>query len=668
MKEDYRDFVKFIKTLKIKNPRIKIIKLISLFTAATLLIRITYIHHVHSYDYMQFIQKQENKTIIKKSQTRGSIYDRFGLELASNTPVTSVIYRFDEKTHTDMQLYKTAFTLAEMLDVDIKKLGNHDFKAVYQNINPGIDWSDITNRDLKTLTHLDKKAQAIYKKMSEARYGGENTIKFDASDIEIAKVTEYGAILPGVEVVTQSKRKYPEDLGYFDIVGRVSEGGSDLPIDDLNIFITNGYSINDQIGRTSIESLYEDLLRGHKSISQINTDGFIKDIDPGFKGANLTITMDTEFSDNIDMILEKRMADAKKNRSGARYMREAYVVVTDPFTGEVLSLNGKILNEDGIFVDHTLGTMINSFTVGSVVKGATLMTGYSHGVTNYGDTVYDRPMIFSDGSEKASWKQLGMVNDIQAIRSSSNVYFMHQAITMGGANFVARAPIHLEYDPIDDYRRMFNEFGLGVHTGIDLPGETRGMRNMDRSLGKLLDFVIGQSDTYTTLQLAQYVSTIANGGNRFALQLVKEASIKIDDDLILLHSVEPQVLNQIDLPEEAFERVREGFRQVCQDPQGTGTGFFANSKHSPAGKTGTAEEFVRDAEGELIYTQDGNLISTHHMTFVGYAPHSNPEIAIAIIFPQAELPQENNPIALEVANDIFDEYFRLQKERINVDF
>jgi len=663
MKEKLITLRQQLKLIKIKNIRIKFIKLIHLSIIVALIIRIFLIHHVYSAEYVAYMNKEDDILLVKKAQTRGSIYDRNGRALVINVPVLSVVYRYDGKRTAD-QMYDTAFILAEMIEVNTSKLGVSDRKDMYQKLNPDVERVDITEVDLESLTDLELSAQIIFNKMSEAYYGGENTVKFEANEAEVAQVIENIDKLGGIDVVSQAKREYPDDLGQLDIVGRVSKGDADFPADDFNKYIDAGYSVNDRIGLSSIERQYEDLLRGYKSVHEVSPTGEATELHGGVQGVDLMLTIDTELTNRIDDILERRMRNAKKNRAGAKYLQEGYVVIVNPNTGEILSLNGKVLNEDGKFIDHSLGTMYNSYTMGSVVKGATLLTGYEQGVTDFGDVVHDSPMIFFDGTEKASWAPLGPVNDIQAIQLSSNVYFMKQAIKMGGGYYIPESDVSVDLDTIYTYRDSFAQYGLGVTTGIDLPGEQVGMRNQDKSIAKLLDFVIGQSDTYTTLQLAGYVATIANGGNRFALQLLKEASISVsDDEKLLIYNFEPDILNQIDLPKEAFDRVQEGFRQVLQTYGGTGYPIFKGSKHSPAGKTGTAEEFARDEEGKIMFGWANQLIEVNHVTFVGYAPHKNPEIALAVVFPQAELAEEKNPLALEVANEVINEYFKLQRER-----
>ena len=603
------------------------------------------------------MHKEAEKSLVKKAQTRGAIYDRNGVKLVTNTPVFSVVYRYDARKSSE-QMYKTAEILATILDVRIDKLSTSNLKTIYQRQNPKLDWADIQEAQIAQLSVNDKRAFVLFNKMTEAYYGGENTLKFAITDQEVARVVEHIDQLDGVEVVTQSQREYPKDAGYHDIVGRVSKGDANFPAEDFSRYMAAGYSVNDQVGLSSIERQYEDYLRGSKVLQEISHTGETTEIFSGISGSDLTLTIDTKFSDSVDLIVERHMKKARSNRPAARYLNEAYVVVVDPNNGEVLSLNGKIIDDDGKFIDNPLGTMHNSFTMGSVVKGATLLAGYHHGVTRYGDTIIDEPMIFADKSEKASWSKLGRVNDITALKSSSNVYFMQQAIRMGGDHYFPRKNLRLNPDTVNIYRDFFSTMGLGTQTGIDLPSEQTGLKNPDQSVAKLLDFVIGQSDTYTTLQLAGYVATIANGGNRYALQLLKEAAVTIDtDEKILLYSAEPNLLNRVDLPAEALNRVQEGFRQVLQTHGGTGYSHFRNSRYAPAGKTGTAEEFARDGNGHFIYTANGNLIGVNHMTFVGFAPFDNPEIALAVVFPQAELPSGKNPIALEVAKDVIDAYF-----------
>src|SRR5690606_28126632 len=111
--------------------------------------------------------------------------------------------------------------------------------------------------------------------------------------------------------------------------------------------------------------------------------------------------------------------------------------------------------------------------------------------------------------------------------------------------------------------------------------------------GLLLDYAIGQYDTVTPLQLAQYVSTIANGGYRMKPQIVKEIREPQADAALgpIIEEIKPQILNRIDMKDEWIKRVQQGFYQVFHGSQGTASYYFSNESYNAAGKTGTAETF-----------------------------------------------------------------------------
>ena len=140
-------------------------------------------------------------------------------------------------------------------------------------------------------------------------------------------------------------------------------------------------------------------------------------------------------------------------------------------------------------------------------------------------------------------------------------------------------------------RYYFGQFGLGVKQVLIYQMNLRA-KQVEEISRFLLDLSIGQYDTYTPLQLAQYVSTIANGGYRMQPQVVKEIrqpSAKQDEVGKVVHSMEPKVLNRIDMPESQIKRVQEGFRQVFNDSGGTAAKYFAGAPYKAAGKTGTAQ-------------------------------------------------------------------------------
>ena len=163
-----------------------------------------------------------------------------------------------------------------------------------------------------------------------------------------------------------------------------------------------------------------------------------------------------------------------------------------------------------------------------------------------------------------------------------------------------------------------------------MPNESLGYKGKNRLSGLLLDFSIGQYDTYTPIQIAQYMSTIANDGNRMKPYLLKAVFDSSEGEFSkFIYEAEPKVLNKVSTDPKYINRVKEGFRQVL-NYGGTGSGYIDFS-HNPAGKTGTAQSFL-DTNGDGVIDT-----ATTTATFSGYAPYDNPEIVFTVISPDVAL-------------------------------
>ena len=229
---------------------------------------------------------------------------------------------------------------------------------------------------------------------------------------------------------------------------------------------------------------------------------------------------------------------------------------------------------------------------------------------------------------------------------------------VSGFDYVYNGGFSLINDPFKIYRNMFNSYGLGVKTGIDLPNESTGLKGMNDTPGLILDFSIGQYDTYTPLQLTQYINTIANNGVRNKLSLLKEvhkSSINdISNNIIYKNDVEK--LGSVDLDIKYIKRIQEGFKAVM-GYNGLGFGYI-NLKYEPAGKTGTSQSFYdSDSDGVI----DKQTIST---TFAGFAPFSNPEISIVIVSPDISHiygSEYISSINMRISSQITEKYFENYK-------
>ena len=206
---------------------------------------------------------------------------------------------------------------------------------------------------------------------------------------------------------------------------------------------------------------------------------------------------------------------------------------------------------------------------------------------------------------------------------------------------------------------MYASFGLGVKTEIDLPREGHGYSGNSKLPGHLLDFSIGQYDTYTPIEISQYINTLANGGIRYKPYLVKEVyeSNKNHPQEFnkQLYKAEPTKLNTVDVEKKYIDRVKEGFRAVVS--YGLGTSYMGNYQSIGAGKTGTSQSFIdTNGDGKV----DNESIST---SFIGYAPYDNPQMSVVVISPDVATAnaKTTSSINIRLSSQIVNKYFEIYK-------
>ena len=688
------DVDKLFKLIKSLVFRIQVLKVVCLLMFIVIAFRLYAIQVKYSDDYQAYVNKTST-VALQRNVPRGVIYDRNMSVLVDNEAVSTITYqRYADVSEKEM--HQIADKLADLIEVDFSKLTSRDLKDLYLEKFEDeakelytkeelkkygdkklyqLQLSRITDDMLSKLTVQDKEAHAKYINMKKGTNQTSNIIKKGATEEEVAIVSEHLESMPGVNTEVDWDRTYPSVAQWHPIYGRVSSYEQGLPAVLVDYYKAHDYQSNDRVGLSQLELYYEALLGGHKSQYLLTNDDDTSTYDEiyeGQRGYELVLTIDAELQAAVNDIVRDELLNAKKNSSTTKYLREAYIVMTNPNTGEVLAMTGNIIDwddeaKDYVIYDNSLGTFQSSFTVGSVVKGATLLSGFKYGVTTPGQVVNDTKMYFKGGLVKGSWQTLGAVNDLTALQKSSNVYFFDQTIRFGGSYYSPYMALNLNLDVFDKYRSTFNEFGLGVSTGIDLPNESTGLVEAQRTSGKLLDFAIGQADLYTPMQLVQYVSTVATSGKRFAPTLVKEVYLPSNDDISgkqLVKGFAPNLLNVVELDQQYFDRVHQGFVMALQQSGGTGYSTFYKANYNPAGKTGTAQEYARDADGRYIKDANGEFIDVHSRTLIAYAPADKPEVALSVIVPQCELPSQSHPISLQIGERAMQAYFDLKKERM----
>ena len=199
-------------------------------------------------------------------------------------------------------------------------------------------------------------------------------------------------------------------------------------------------------------------------------------------------------------------------------------MVMNPHTGAVYALAGVSRDiQTGKITDNAIGAINQTFVMGSVVKGAMVMGALQDGViTPTNNTLEEQPIKLAGTAPKTSWfNKSGSANmpltAPEALEVSSNTYMMQLAMLEAGLKYTPGMSLaSMSPSIFTKMRDNFNQFGLGIKTGIDLPGESAGFEgpSAKADIGKALDLSFGNYDSYTTLQLAQYISTIANGGYR----------------------------------------------------------------------------------------------------------------------------------------------------------
>lgn len=590
------------------------------------------------------------KTVYGDSAPRGRIYDRYGRLIVDNIAVKTITYKkCGLSTSLEVSL---AYKLADMLDVSFKKLSTKDLKNFWLVNNSSIAKSFITEEEYNDLSErritsdeiealklervddsyiadysdVDKEAAYIYKLMNTGYSYADKVIKKDdVSDLEYAVISENIDSLPGVSTKLDWKREYLYGDTFRTILGNVSDE-SGIPYELKSYYLNKGYSLNDRVGTSYLEYQYEDILKGNKNKYQIVNGKYVL-IEEGTRGNDIKLTIDIELQKEVEKILEEELL-ATKSEPNTKFYNKSFVVISNPFTGEILAMAGKqiVMGDNGYkFYDYTPGVTTSPVVVGSVVKGASHIVGYNNGGLTIGEVRDDACLKIASTKEKCSWKYLGVLNDITALQQSSNTYQYNTAIKVAHGNYYYDAPLKIDENAFNIYRDTFAQFGLGVKTGIDLPVESLGYKGKNTLPGLLLDFSIGQYDTYTPIQLSQYINTIANGGSRMKPYLLKSIYNPTKDGLTSrLSGTEPVVLNTVDTEPIYLDRVKLGFQRVLDS--GTGIGYI-DLAYKPAGKTGTSQSFI-DTDNDGVV--DTETITT---TFVAYAPYDNPQVSFTVISP-----------------------------------
>ena len=662
--------------------RLNLLFAIVILLFMTIIGRLLYMQVLHK-DFYENKLASASQTRVTTGSVRGEIYDATGKPLAENTVKQVVAFtRSNKMTATDLKdiskkllsyvtvtspqlterqiadyyladpaVYRKtveALPKEKRLDTDGNQLSE---SKLYNNAAESIDSNQIE------YTEEEKKVIYIFSQLNAVGNFATGNIQTDPlSDTQVAIIASASKELPGISISTSWDRKIIE-TSLSSIIGSVSSEKSGLPAEEVDTYLKKGYSLNDRVGTSYLEKQYEEVLQGKRTVKEIHIDKHgdiesVKNIEEGSKGKNIKLTIDLSFQDGVDNLL-KSYFNSELDNGGAKYSEGVYAVALNPKTGAVLAMSGMKHNvETGELTTDSLGTVTNVFVPGSVVKAATISSGWENGVLSGNQTLTDQPIVFQGSAPINSWytPYYGSfpITAVEALEYSSNAYMVQTALGIMGQTYQPNMTVgtnNLE-SAMGKLRATFGEYGLGVSTEIDLPDESTGFIPQKFDLANYLTNAFGQFDNYTPMQLAQYVATIANNGVRLAPHIVEGIYDNNDKGGLgeLIQAINTKEINKVNISESDMAILHQGFYQVSHgtSPLTTGRAFLDGATVSISGKTGTAESYVAGGQ------------EANNTNAVAYAPTENPQIAVAVVFPHNTNLTKN--VGPAIARDIINLY------------
>ncbi|MFJ5189768.1 penicillin-binding protein 2 [Pseudomonas fulva] len=574
--------------------------------------------------YLQIIQYDYHSTLSENNRvhvqpippTRGLIFDRNGVVIADNRPSFS-------------------------LSMTRERAG---------------DWQQVLDSIVEILELTPDDRALFEKRMRQGRRPFEPVpILFELNEEQIARVAVNQFRLPGVEVVAQLVRHYPQGAHFAHSVGYVGR----INEKELKTLDPVNYSGTHHIGKTGIERFYEATLHGQVGYEEVETNA---------RGRVLRVLKRTDPKPGKDIVLslDIRLQEAAE---AALAGRRGAVVALDPRTGEVLAMVSQPSFDPNLFVtgisfkayaelrdsiDRPLFNRIlrGLYPPGSTIKPAVAIAGLDSGAVTPSSRVFDPGyyQLPNYDHKYRNWNRSGdgWVDLDTAIMRSNDTYFYDLAHKMG----------------IDRLSSYMNKFGIGQRVSLDMFEESAGLmpsREWKRATrrqawfpGETLILGIGQGYMQATpLQLAQATALIANKGvwNRPHLAKTIEGEPPVDEnpmpDIVLRDKAD-------------WARVTHGMEQVMHGARGTARKAAIGAQYRIAGKSGTAQ-VVAIKQGEKYDRNKLQERHRDHALFVAFAPAEDPKIVVSVMVENGE---SGSGVAAPVVRQIMDAWLLDENGRL----
>ncbi|OMD29541.1 cell division protein FtsI [Paenibacillus odorifer] len=598
---------------------------------------------------------------------RGIIFAAGGEQIAYSTPVESLYLTLNKEytaKTTDKVTGETSLTekaknksndLAARLVAEFEKYGSADAPK-------------LTQQDVLDLLDLDFKKYLGYVP---------RRIKAGLTSEEIAYFMEHKDEYPGITIVEESVRHYDKDTVAVQTVGfgKPFKSTEDIAMyKNIRSAMKDNsspglmYKTEEYVGFDGLEMQYQRELRGENgyqviSVTPQNMAEKVEQTVPPVKGNNIWMTINK----NVQMKTEQAILDQIKwlhtNAVQGETHPDAltgYAVAMEVETGNIVAMASmpdydsnvwtkdtlptsvwnKIMNNhlNGTITSNSSGRSGHDFSslvfMGSTIKPLSVLIGLNEGFFNTSSTYPDVGITYFGKDDKSSVRNssghvYGNLDPADAIKQSSNVFM----VDMVGKQLYKK---YLGDKGVEVWDQYMKKFGLGVSTQSGLPGESPGQINYTdfkaagSSQAALVYASFGQQGSYTTLQLAQYATTLANEGVRIKPQLVSKIT---DAQGKVVKEFKKEVLNKVTFDKSFWREIKQGMSSKVS--------AFDDFPYDFARKTGTSEK------------TDRKNINRDNGVFIAFAPRENPKLAVAVVIPEGGFGSNS---AAPVARKIFDAY------------